>query len=591
MSMTSSDRLTPVPRLQGLEVLEAPLSIDSPLYVGRPPIERQALEQLQQPGALIRIRAPQKMGKTSLVLRLLHQAERLRYLVAVIDFRRAEPAVLADTSRLLRWLCTDVGRQLGLPNRLEEHWLPEIGSLLSATLYFQTQILRVFDAPLVLCLREVDALFAYPAVTQAFFSLLRSWFEEARLMPLWQHLRLLLIHATEAYVPLQVHQSPFNVGLCLRLPEFTLAQVQTLSQRYGLTLLPGQMQSLVNLVGGHPYLLAISLSALTTHTLTWEQFQAQATASSGPYGNHLRGYWELIKTNPQLCSAFRQVVSSDAGAVLEAVTGYQLESIGLVRLEGEYAVVSCNLYRQYFSTQFQRDNVINLPLANPAWHTLHQRLQVLEYETHALQQALRVDSVTQFLKRQPFREYLEQAWQTAQALQEPLTLILCSIDYLSVYLEAYGHDQGDACIQQIANVIRNCVAQPGHQFARQSLDEILILLPQTPLDQAYDLAESIRVTVEALELEHDPQYLGLPLPVVTVTCGVAAGIPAAEVLPSMGLQLADQALKQAARAGRNRVRGLNLEALPAETDIAGTEPAEVKTPAQEQPYNGLARSS
>jgi serine/threonine-protein kinase len=75
----------------------------------------------------------------------------------------------------------------------------------------------------------------------------------------WQRLRLVVVHATEVYIPLNLHQSPFNVGLPIRLPELTLEQVQQLVQAYGLSWSTAKTTKLTALVGGHPYLLQLAL--------------------------------------------------------------------------------------------------------------------------------------------------------------------------------------------------------------------------------------------------------------------------------------------------------------------------------------------
>lgn len=112
------------------------------------------------------------------------------------------------------------------------------GSLVSCTTYVQGYVLAQLEEGLLLGLDEVDGLFEFPAIAHGFFALLQSWHEEASNLEVWQRLRLVVVHATEVYIPLNLHQSPFNVGLPIRLPEFTLEQVQQLVQAYGC---PGQL--------------------------------------------------------------------------------------------------------------------------------------------------------------------------------------------------------------------------------------------------------------------------------------------------------------------------------------------------------------
>jgi hypothetical protein len=60
-------------------MLKGEVPLDSPFYVERPPIERLCYETIVQPGALIRIKAPKQMGKTSLMLRILDLRDRAEF--------------------------------------------------------------------------------------------------------------------------------------------------------------------------------------------------------------------------------------------------------------------------------------------------------------------------------------------------------------------------------------------------------------------------------------------------------------------------------------------------------------------------------
>lgn len=80
---------------------------------------------------------------------------------------------------------------------------------------------------------------------------------------MWQKLRLIVVDSTEIYVPLQLNQSPFNVGLPIQLAKFSLDQVQQLAQRYGLDWKDGEARQLMALVGGHLALVDIALYHLS----------------------------------------------------------------------------------------------------------------------------------------------------------------------------------------------------------------------------------------------------------------------------------------------------------------------------------------
>jgi len=70
-----------------MEYPGGPVPLTSPFYVERPPVERLASAELEKPGSVIRIRAPRRMGKSSLLLRLLAQGRDRGYRAAGVDSR------------------------------------------------------------------------------------------------------------------------------------------------------------------------------------------------------------------------------------------------------------------------------------------------------------------------------------------------------------------------------------------------------------------------------------------------------------------------------------------------------------------------
>jgi hypothetical protein len=337
-----------------LELPEGPVSLDSPFYIERPPIEGQCYAEIAKPGALIRIRAPSRKGKTSLKNRILAHAATLGYRTVRLNFEQADEAVLGNLNQFLRWFCANVSRQLGLEPKLEVYWDEDFGSKVSCTVYFQSYILEQIDSPLVLALDEVDRLFEYPTLAHNFLPLLRSWYEEAKDLEIWQKLRLIVVHSTENYIPLNIHQSPFNVGLLVRLPEFDLAQVKGLAQRHGLEWFgTGQAEQLMAMVGGHPYRVRLALYYLGQGEMTLEQLLQEAPTLVGIYSDRLRYQWATLQQHPELIAAMKQAIAAEASVRLEAIPAYKLESMGLVKLTGEGAIPSCELYRLYFRAQFE----------------------------------------------------------------------------------------------------------------------------------------------------------------------------------------------------------------------------------------------
>jgi diguanylate cyclase (GGDEF)-like protein len=546
-----------------LEYPGIPLPLGSPLYIERPPIEQKALLQLEQPGSLTLIKGSRKQGKTSLMLRLIERCASIGYARVIIDFQQAEVATLSNLDRLLRWFCLCLGQSLGIPTEsFGRHWSSELGCKVSCTLYLQQQVLHTLDRPIVLFLRNVDCLFAFPEVTQEFFPLLRSWIEEAKWLKPWPNLRLVLTYASDNYVPLKINQSPFNVGLSLRMSDLTVSQTTQLAKAYDLQgWSEDKAQQLVALVGGHPYLIAIALYHLTQNEVVFESLLESAWFPTSIYSDHLRGYWSLIRANPLLMEALFKILQTPSGVALDSVLAYQLERLGIVRLIGENAFIACKLYHEYFATQIHIYEQAHHAQGLSNWQGLDQRLRQLEYKAQTLQTMVNVDSVTQFLTRNAFTAFLEAQWQGLIKRAEILSVMVVAIDYLNVYTEAYGQDTSDSCLQQVAAIVRAHVNQPAQHLSHYRSDTLLVLMVGNTLAQILPIAEMVREQVIALQLAHDPQYLGLPLPVVTVSIGTAAMQPT----PQDGLdelfQLAEQALQQAIRQGGNSIGVLEHRSL------------------------------
>lgn len=331
------------------ELPEGQVDIASVFYVERPPIEDRCYETIIQPGALIRIKAPRQMGKTSLMARILNQASKQGYRTVPLSFQLADRKTFADLDNFLKWFCASVGRRLRLPNRLSDYWDEIFGSKDNCTAYFEEYLLENLTTPLVLGLDEVDCIFQYPEIAADFFGLLRAWHEDAKNREVWKNLRLVVVHSTEVYVPMDINQSPFNVGLPIELPEFKSEQIYDLARLHGLDWDAPKISRLMKMVGGHPYLVRLALYHIAKQDITLETLLETAPTEAGLYGDHLRRHLWNLEQHPQLAEATAQVVSATEPVRLESSLGFKLHSMGLVKMQGNDVIPRCNLYRQYFS--------------------------------------------------------------------------------------------------------------------------------------------------------------------------------------------------------------------------------------------------
>lgn len=342
-----------------LEYPEGEVALNSPFYVERPPIEQRCYEEIKKPGFLIRIKAPQQMGKSSLLARILHQSENQGNITVAIDFQLVEEEFFSDLNKFLHWFCDTVTEAVAGDNRellekllqqLDEHWksVQRFGYMKTCKNYFERYLFREINQPLVLGLETVERLFEYPKIYSDFFGLLRALHEEAKRRDIWKKLQLVLVYSTEAYVPVDINQSPFNVGLPVELLEFSHEQVKDLAQRHQLKWSDTEVEKLTELVGGHPFLVRLALYKIALEKINLAEFLQTTATAQGIYSKHLQRLESILQQQPELWDAMQKVASSNSPVHLPNIIRFKLYSLGLVKLQGDEVTPRCELYRQYF---------------------------------------------------------------------------------------------------------------------------------------------------------------------------------------------------------------------------------------------------
>jgi diguanylate cyclase (GGDEF)-like protein/PAS domain S-box-containing protein len=160
------------------------------------------------------------------------------------------------------------------------------------------------------------------------------------------------------------------------------------------------------------------------------------------------------------------------------------------------------------------------------------------------------DGLTGIANRRMFDQMLDIEWGHAQRDRQPLSLIMLDIDFFKQYNDSYGHQQGDACLQQIAQVLNSISQRSIDLVARYGGEEFVILLPQTVTEQAILLGEKCRTKVIELQLQHESSTV---CDVVTISLGVSTIMPSVDTQPSNLVKVADEFLYKAKGNGRNRI--------------------------------------
>ena len=344
---------SPLP-VADLELPGGTIPLESEFYVKREPWDERCCQEIERKAGLIRIKAPRQMGKTSLLTRIRNHASKQGYRAIALDFLETDEATFASSSIFLKRFCALVSRQLGIsPKKVTEFWDEELfGPKENCSDYIEQYVLADLTGPLFLGIDELDRLFPYDQVAKEFLMLLRAWNEKAKVNETWSKLRMVIAHSTESYVVMDTNSSPFNVGLAVDLAEFTSSQMLDLAARHGLNWEAGEVEQLMAIVGGHPYLVRLSLYRIAQGDLTLAELLAEAPTDAGLFGEHLRRHLWNLQQHLDLAQAFHQVIFSDRPVILEPMLAFKLNGMGLVELKGNDVIPRHDrLYRPYFRSR------------------------------------------------------------------------------------------------------------------------------------------------------------------------------------------------------------------------------------------------
>lgn len=175
-----------------------------------------------------------------------------------------------------------------------------------------------------------------------------------------------------------------------------------------------------------------------------------------------------------------------------------------------------------------------------------KRRSDLECELETL---ARTDGLTKLANRRYFDQTIEREWSRAQRNGEWLALLMIDADRFKSFNDRYGHQEGDALLSWTALCIADA-ARRGTDFpARYGGEEFVVLLTSADRAMAQQVAETIRHSVEMLQVDHADAPDGF----ASVSIGVAFARPDKDANPRTLIAAADRALFDAKRNGRNRI--------------------------------------
>lgn len=181
---------------------------------------------------------------------------------------------------------------------------------------------------------------------------------------------------------------------------------------------------------------------------------------------------------------------------------------------------------------------------------VQERTRQLREANNKLERLATLDGLTGVSNRRHFDEFLKQEWKRAIRYQAPVALIMIDIDFFKMFNDSHGHQAGDSCLRQVADVLRKTVPRATDLVARYGGEEFAVVLTNTPANDAAVMAEKLRRNVELLKIPHKTSKAGA---YVTISLGVATTVPHKTSAPEALIAAADKALYRAKEEGRNRV--------------------------------------
>jgi hypothetical protein len=325
------------------------LAINIP-YVARVN-EKLWCDKILEPQVLIRIQAPAQFGKTALMRRIFDRAKQHGHLIIFINLTEIDDTLdLANPQIFLEQFIRQIEAEIDekclkalMPDEQHQRLVSKFGAT-KAFLKYLEHLQGNISQPLTFGINKLDRLLNYPDTARTFFALLRLMNEKSILGGKWENFRIVLAHSTpaiESFSGISVHQSPFNIGYPIELPEFTSSQIAELASQRKLSLQPTEIERLMQSIGGVPYLVKLTLDSIS-------QDGFSILAFDRIYQQHLQELARWIQNN-NLQSAMHQVVHNpDATNSLSFQEQCRLHRQGLVIFANNGVEARCELYRQYF---------------------------------------------------------------------------------------------------------------------------------------------------------------------------------------------------------------------------------------------------
>lgn len=191
---------------------------------------------------------------------------------------------------------------------------------------------------------------------------------------------------------------------------------------------------------------------------------------------------------------------------------------------------------------------------------MRRRLISMSAELHnanlRLNHMVELDPLTGLVNRRGLERILHTELTAARRDQQPLTLMLCDVDFFKAYNDNLGHVEGDHCLRELGQLLRDVCMRPRDVAFRYGGEEFALLLPNTPRSGAMTFARALGNVLHKRALAHPASSVS---PYVTISGGITTCIPDEGTNQEGLVMRADQALYAAKSQGRNRFFSFEMQ--------------------------------
>jgi hypothetical protein len=325
------------------------LDVDSRFYIRRA-ADEEVLREVARSRGLATVLGPRQTGKTSLILQTYVNVRRVeaRLRSVFVDFQALQDRDFKSLDTIWCAIAVKMQEQLALDEWGDEKWVKKANFDRNFSGFLDGFVFAEDDAPVLLCLDEVDRVFSSPLKSD-FFSSVRAFYNRSAYDQALKKMRWLLSTSSEpSFFIEDLNQSPFNIGWRVNLNTFTTEETAEFAGRHGVAADAPVIGRIQEYTGGRPFLVHLFLYHMVLNPKNLEQFFDGQSAGGGIFLDHLNHYLKQFQKEPDLQKAMKRVMAGEGCDDLRMLD--RLEAAGLARRDPALKLVChCRLYRDFFS--------------------------------------------------------------------------------------------------------------------------------------------------------------------------------------------------------------------------------------------------